>query len=282
MRASSRSALVVARHRPSSRLLPFVCTHCQPSTSSPPNYSSSRAASSNNKPSKDNLPFSERVRRRIWGTDNPPGQKDPYGPATPEDRRRQREEEALLRQSAAEENAKNHGRRPQKGSALTEDAPDTTNEVRNTPVSSSADKSDIAQQRSEAQGAGDLSDLGYTPAQTWDGLPRIGGKHTKKMISDKVLEERPFNPYDKPQSPCLNLANCHHRFLNASEPNSSSPDQIVHTELLQLLARQTGSGSSNSAESSTTVAALDNENWEQYDISDPKFKFAVSHLHTYD
>ncbi|KAL2218017.1 ribosomal subunit 39S-domain-containing protein [Thermoascus aurantiacus ATCC 26904] len=27
----------------------------------------------------ENLPFTERVRRKIWGTDNPPGLKDPYG-----------------------------------------------------------------------------------------------------------------------------------------------------------------------------------------------------------
>lgn len=26
-----------------------------------------------------NTPFTEKVRRRIWGTDNPPGLKDPYG-----------------------------------------------------------------------------------------------------------------------------------------------------------------------------------------------------------
>ena len=29
--------------------------------------------------SSDNAPLTERVRRKLWGTDNPPGLKDPYG-----------------------------------------------------------------------------------------------------------------------------------------------------------------------------------------------------------
>ena len=29
---------------------------------------------------KEEVPFTERMRRRIWGTDTPPGQKDPYAP----------------------------------------------------------------------------------------------------------------------------------------------------------------------------------------------------------
>ena len=62
----------------------FVCLHCRHrsalaaqkgalSTSIP--IPTQRHASS----TSDNIPFSEKIRRKIWGTDNPPGQEDPYG-----------------------------------------------------------------------------------------------------------------------------------------------------------------------------------------------------------
>lgn len=61
----------------------FVCLHCQHpwalaaqkgalSTSIP--IPTQRRASS----TSGSIPFTEKIRRKIWGTDNPPGQEDPY------------------------------------------------------------------------------------------------------------------------------------------------------------------------------------------------------------
>jgi len=39
--------------------------------------------------SRDKTPYTEKLRRKIWGTDNPPGQADPYGNASLLDRSKQ-------------------------------------------------------------------------------------------------------------------------------------------------------------------------------------------------
>lgn len=55
---------------------PYLCQSCKQRTTS---FSTSalRAAKASEAPS-----FSEKLRRKIWGSDNPPGQKDPYGNAS--------------------------------------------------------------------------------------------------------------------------------------------------------------------------------------------------------
>src|SRR5436190_15388265 len=46
--------------------------------------------------SSGSIPFTEKVRRKLWGTDNPPGLKDPYGgEGFLEKARRKRKEPAL-------------------------------------------------------------------------------------------------------------------------------------------------------------------------------------------
>ncbi|KAH8808548.1 ribosomal subunit 39S-domain-containing protein [Xylogone sp. PMI_703] len=49
---------------------PAFCTACRVQTTSFSTYPTSPA---------QKVPFTEKVRRRIWGTDKPPGQADPYG-----------------------------------------------------------------------------------------------------------------------------------------------------------------------------------------------------------
>jgi hypothetical protein len=55
----------------------YVCSNCRYDASLLPsqhNHQSRRYASGSG-----NTPFTEKIRRRIWGTDNPPGLEDPYG-----------------------------------------------------------------------------------------------------------------------------------------------------------------------------------------------------------
>jgi hypothetical protein len=91
---------------------------------------------------KDELPFAERLRRKIWGTDNPPGLKNPYGEGS-QLRRETRPGQTLENERVREE-----------------------------------EPADVAE---EAAGKASVSGPpldeweGYKPATTWDGLRSIGG-----------------------------------------------------------------------------------------------------------
>ncbi|EED21669.1 conserved hypothetical protein [Talaromyces stipitatus ATCC 10500] len=52
----------------------YVCSNCRYDASYLPSSSQRRHASGSG-----NTPFTDKLRRRIWGTDNPPGLEDPYG-----------------------------------------------------------------------------------------------------------------------------------------------------------------------------------------------------------
>ena len=91
MRPSSRP--LIGRTLPPSHVPvcpKFVCLAClkrtyQPSASRPFNSTAlrykhdlTRRDQEDEEGEKASLPFRERMRRKIWGTDQPPGQKDPY------------------------------------------------------------------------------------------------------------------------------------------------------------------------------------------------------------
>ena len=117
----------------------FVCSRCRnnkllrPGSSQPSlfQWTQHRAKSTDEK-----LPFGEKLRRKIWATDKPPGQKNPYEKLTPEQRAKEIEE----REAEAERER------------LEEDT--TMRQVDAAPPP--------------------ITD-GYTPAATWDGLDQIGG-----------------------------------------------------------------------------------------------------------
>ena len=109
----------------------YICPSCRRSHF-PRGFARDQRRHASNK----NLPFTEKLRRKIWGTDNPPGLKDPYGgPSFLERRRAEREGRKL---PEAEEANEPH-------------EPDT---LSNTPEAHSTE---------------------YVPASTWDGLEHIGG-----------------------------------------------------------------------------------------------------------
>ena len=88
-----------ARHAPSA---PFSSTTQRRDDDPPPDNPYYKP-----KPNRKHLPRSERIRRMIWGTDSPPGQKDPY---------------ALPGQPGSEPNAPEEGKPEPKPAAVERDS----------------------------------------------------------------------------------------------------------------------------------------------------------------
>lgn len=101
-----------------------------------------QSAASSRRYASTNTPFTERVRRRIWGTENPPGLKDPYGG-----------------EGAIERALKKRGLL--KGDEALEISRDT------------AASRDVEAAAAEDQAAAEAVNE-YVPATTWEGLERVG------------------------------------------------------------------------------------------------------------
>jgi hypothetical protein len=122
----------------------FVCTRCRirnlrpvvQSTAGFSAYATRRYANISNKDKDGNeIPYTEKIRRKMWGTNFPPGQRDPYKHMTPEER----EAEAIeMEQERLEAEAKARG----------------------------ADALAVKEASNSTE---------YIPATTWEGLERIGG-----------------------------------------------------------------------------------------------------------
>ena len=169
-----------------------VCISCQ-----------LRSYASKNDP---NLPFTEKIRRKIWGTDNPPGAADPYGgPSFLEKRKMRREQEAAERR-AERQLDEEEAERPQgryRDPAATSRSADTgssrrtlreqgraiieeSKRKRSQDVSADelveedalADTAPQSRQRGvvsaeELEGV-EIEEKEYKPAKTWDGLMHVG------------------------------------------------------------------------------------------------------------
>ena len=148
----------------------FVCRSCR-EQASPASFTSTsialttiskRHASSSNENEK--LPYTERLRRKIWATDVPPGQKDPYARLSPEERATEIEERSRL----AKETSKSDEETPERVFQKPQLNDEATQEV-STGGRSSAKVDEEAQDSSRPQGRK------YGEATTWDGLDQIGG-----------------------------------------------------------------------------------------------------------
>ncbi|KAI1951932.1 hypothetical protein LOZ57_001345 [Ophidiomyces ophidiicola] len=121
----------------------YVCSTCrrqfvpryplQPLTA----YQSRRHNSSDSK----SLPFTEKVRRKIWGTDNPPGLEDPYGG------------ESFLEKRLREKREAKAGTRPD-SDLVPEVIPEEHELSSEAPIPTPTEE--------------------YVPAMTWDGLEHVG------------------------------------------------------------------------------------------------------------
>ncbi|EEQ27342.1 conserved hypothetical protein [Microsporum canis CBS 113480] len=114
----------------------YVCTNCR--WQSLPRTRNLISIPSRRYNSSDNLPFSEKVRRKLWGTDNPPGLKDPYGG------------ESMLERRARE-------------------LRESREEVKESEPQETSDEYAQVVEEGNSEPMGD-----YTPAATWDGLEHVG------------------------------------------------------------------------------------------------------------
>jgi len=98
--------------------------------------------------SNEGLPFTEKLRRRIWGTDNPPGLKDPYGGPSFLEKRQQRIREERESRAGV-----------------------TYAERRHEPDMEFEDAQSAAELMEERE-PGQMEE--YVPAERWDGLQHMG------------------------------------------------------------------------------------------------------------
>jgi hypothetical protein len=143
-----------------SSLAPYICKSCRQNAlrQSIPNAQQLRHASSSD------IPFTEKIRRRIWGTDNPPGLKDPYGgPGFFERRRMAR-------------------KKTQAGDEMQEAEQEQEYEEMQT----RDDREDLEAEFPAAQD-------GYKPAETWDGLEHVGHLGHWRDIPPRPIDQ--YHPY---------------------------------------------------------------------------------------
>ena len=144
----------------------FICKQCRKQALSPGStllhatYVPRRYASSGgdkDESEKEKIPYTEKLRRKIWGTDLPPGQKDPYAKLSPEQRQQEIEERELQR--AERELEEDNERLAREGKTIAAVEPEIRTE------SEEVDVDDLVLDPEE----------GYVPALSADGLERLGG-----------------------------------------------------------------------------------------------------------
>lgn len=166
MAASKRLVRAVgALSKPTST--PYVCAACR---SLHPSQSSQQVRHDSN------IPFTEKLRRKIWGTDNPPGLKDPYGGPSFLERARAERKRARQQQSGELEQPEPQ---PQQ--------PDTEPEPRSQldlppPSAAGGGRSPSVLDRADAQ---QYHSSPHEPASTWDGLEWVGHKGEYKFQEPK-------------------------------------------------------------------------------------------------
>jgi hypothetical protein len=150
---------------------PYVCAACR---------SSNLPHSSQQVRHNSDLPFTEKLRRKIWGTDNPPGLKDPYGGPSFWERRRAEKERARLQQSGESEQQPQTDLEPDSRSRpQLELSPTTARET------SDVDRSPAVLDRADAEQYQSIPAEPYKKATTWDGLDWVGHKGEYKFQNPK-------------------------------------------------------------------------------------------------
>lgn len=163
--ASSKRLISAVNAIPRSSPNPYVCSSCRsilPSTSRQQIRQNS------------DIPFTEKVRRKIWGTDNPPGLKDPYGGPS------------FLERKLAERRAQQQQQQGQQPAA----AEPAASRLRPTEPTNSAQSNLELRSRfeSEDQVYPD-DDLEYEPATTWNDLGWLGHRGEYENMEPTEADE---------------------------------------------------------------------------------------------
>jgi hypothetical protein len=181
--------------------LPYICASCrhQALRQHSPQLQWMRNASSG-------LPFTERLRRKMWGTDNPPGMKDPYGGPSYFEQRRQ-EVQAEHEKGGDSEAAPITPERETPESALVSYKPvalghGATSSARNwTAASRAVSRPGLRPLRKLVSQDPEKEDFEYVPAETWDGLEQVGlSGHWSEA---EPIPEESFRPYVIPENKWL-------------------------------------------------------------------------------
>ena len=194
MAGSRRLPAAISRVAAYSKPAPYVCRRCRQHLHKAPklNPQQTRHASTE---------WTEKLRRKIWGTDNPPGLADPYGPSWADRRRMQQqqaEEEERRSRMTPEERIAEDALEAQSRDALdpqSRDAlePQSTDALE--PQSRDAlDRPNIIDRDFDEPFEDDPiahQDIHqeYKPAQTWDGLEHIGHKGHWKDVAPTLEDE---------------------------------------------------------------------------------------------
>lgn len=106
MRHLIRSPKPIDLIEPSHRLRPrplIVCPSCRTRLSSSSQRFALSTSASQRAAGDNKVPFTEKIRRRIWGTESPPGQEDPYGDLSALDRTKKKKSRSTVQADDATE-----------------------------------------------------------------------------------------------------------------------------------------------------------------------------------
>ncbi len=104
VRSSKSIDFLETSYRPHPRPF-FVCPSCQTRLSSPSSRFALSTSAAQRAEGDGKVPFTEKIRRRIWGTETPPGQEDPYGDLSAFDRTKKKGRSAAEAEDVVEQPA---------------------------------------------------------------------------------------------------------------------------------------------------------------------------------
>lgn len=164
--------------------LRYVCSTCRRQ----PVPRAARVVVHNARRHNSSAPLSEKVRRKLWGTDNPPGLKDPYGG-----------EGALEKTFRGKREANNAQLTPQQQLEAEE----------------GAEAAAEAEVDVDGQSVPSAPPQDYTPATTWEGLERVGHQGSWKDLPKPKVERVSFKKYVIPSFPKPTLRQEEEQFLTS-------------------------------------------------------------------
>jgi hypothetical protein len=143
---------------------PYVCASCR--------FAVSTGSRQQTRHQSD-LPFTEKIRRKIWGTDNPPGLKDPYGGpsflerALAERRARSGQGRSTAKPGLSDTESRSQSRLESRHRAAVSQLSDDTKQHR-----------DVTEQPKE-----------YEPAENWESLKWVGHRGEYQYMDSTPADE---------------------------------------------------------------------------------------------
>lgn len=201
-----------------------------------------RAAFSTSSPHSAELPFTEKIRQKLWGTDQPPGQADPYGDASVFDRtkeRRAREEEKTRTAAPASANFVDATYEP----ATTWEGLETVGDLSNW-MEENWDPENAF--RNGFMPANRATEPAEVMAALYQAVQDVKGSEKGERVDETAVKGNP-----------------------------SASEEIVAADRSEVDVLVDGAQLHQTAEYQHEVAAKD-PSWLQMSIQDPELKFAVS------